>query len=227
MRFAIDTGGTFTDLVVEDDGGECHLFKARTTPADPIAGVLDALAAAAEGFGISQAELLSRGQVLVHGTTHAINAIITGRTARTALITTAGHGDVLVLREGGRTDPFNFTEPYPQPYVPRRLTFEVPERIRHDGFVLEPLDEAAVIAVIETLKAQLVEAVAVCLLWSIVNPAHEERVGALLAQHLPGIPFTLSHRLNPSIREFRRASSAAIDASLKPMMGDYMRNLDV
>lgn len=226
MRFAIDTGGTFTDLVVEDDGGECHLFKARTTPADPIAGVLDALSAAADGFGMPRRDLLSKGQVLVHGTTHAINAIITGRTARTAFITSAGHGDMLVLREGGRSDPFNFTEPFPQPYIPRRLTFEVPERIRSDGSVMHALDEAAVIAVTGKLMALSVEAVAVCLLWSIVNPAHEERIGELLAEHLPGVPFTLSHRLNPAIREFRRASSAAIDASLKPMMGDYMRTLE-
>jgi len=226
MRFAIDTGGTFTDLVVEDEAGECRMFKARTTPSDPIAGVLDSLTAAAEGYGLDRRELLARGTVLVHGTTHAINAIITGRTARTALITSEGHGDIMVLREGGRSDPFNFTEPYPQPYIPRSLTFEVPERIRSDGSVLTPLDEAAVIAVAKRLSAAGVEAVAVCLLWSIANPAHELRIGELLARELPGVPFTLSHALNPVIREFRRASSAAIDASLKPIMGSYMRTLE-
>lgn len=226
MRFAIDTGGTFTDLVVENEAGECRMFKARTTPSDPIAGVLDSLTAAAEGYGLDRRELLSRGTVLVHGTTHAINAIITGRTAKTALITSEGHGDIMVLREGGRSDPFNFTEPYPQPYIPRSLTFEVPERIRSDGSVMTPLDEAAVLAVTKRLAAAGVEAVAVCLLWSIVNPAHEIRVGELLARELPGVPFTLSHALNPVIREFRRASSAAIDASLKPIMGSYMRTLE-
>lgn len=226
MRFAIDTGGTFTDLIVEDDQGRCRMFKARTTPADPITGVLDALSAAADGYGLALRDLLGKGTVLIHGTTHAINAIITERTARTAFITTEGHRDMLVLREGGRSDPFNFTEPYPQPYIPRALSFEVPERIRSDGSILLPLDEPAVIAIAEELGRQAVEAVAVCLLWSIVNPAHEERVGELLTEHLPGIPFTLSHRLNPAIREFRRASSAAIDASLKPMMGDYMRSLE-
>lgn len=226
MRFAIDTGGTFTDLIVEDDDGLCRMFKAPTTPADPIAGVLDALRAAAHGFDLSLADLLGRGSMLMHGTTHAINAIITGRTARTALLTTIGHRDVLVLREGGRAEPFNFTAGFPEPYVPRALTFEVPERIRADGSVMTPLDEAAMIAIAGELKERKVEAVAVCLLWSIVNAAHEERVGELLAEHLPGVPFTLSHRLNPAIREFRRASSVAIDASLKPMMGSYMRNLE-
>jgi N-methylhydantoinase A len=226
MRFAIDTGGTFTDLIVEDETGVCRMFKARTTPADPINGVLDALSLAADGFGCTLRSLLSQGTVLVHGTTHAINAIITGRTARTAFLTTEGHRDMLVLREGGRSDPFNFTEAYPPPYIPRSLSFEVRGRIRPDGSVLETLDEAAVMAAIGEMKRRNIEAVAVCLLWSIVNSAHEERVGELLSQHLPGIPFTLSHRLNPAIREFRRASSAAIDASLKPMMGDYMRNLE-
>jgi N-methylhydantoinase A len=226
MRFAIDTGGTFTDLIVEDEAKECRMFKARTTPDDPIASVLDSLSTAAEDYGVSRRELLSRGDVLIHGTTHAINAIITGRTARTAFLTTEGHRDMLVLREGGRSDPFNFTEPFPQPYIPRSLSFEVRERIRRDGSVMEPLDEGAVADIARMLREKDVEAVAVCFLWSVVNPLHEERVGILLSEHLPGVPFTLSHRINPVIREFRRASSAAIDASLKPMMGDYMRNLE-
>ena len=109
--------------------------------------------------------------------------------------------------------------------MPRALTFEIPERILADGTVRTPLDEAAVIATIERLHAARVEAVAVCLLWSIVNPAHEERVGALLAEHLAGVPVTLSHRLNPSLREYRRASSACIDASLKPLMTRYLAGL--
>lgn len=226
MRLAIDTGGTFTDLIVEDDQGECRIFKARTTPDDPIAGVLDAISVAAQAYGVSRRDFLRQGEVLVHGTTHAINAIVTGRTARTALLTTEGHRDILVLREGGRSDPFNFTETYPQPFIPRSLTFEVPERIRFDGSIQAPIDEEAVIKIAVELKARKVEAVAVCLLWSIVNPAHEGRVGELLTKHLPDVPYTLSHALNPSIREFRRASSTAIDASLKPMMSTYMRTLE-
>ena len=226
MRFAVDTGGTFTDLVVEDDQGLCRLFKAATTPHDPVAGMLDALSLAAAADGRPLADFLASGTTLLHGTTHAINAIITGRTARTAFITTEGHGDMLVLREGGRAETFNFTHEFPQPYIPRSLTFEAPERMMADGSVRKALDEAAVVALIERLKEQSVEAVAVCLLWSIVNPAHELRIGALLAEHLPGIPFTLSHQLNPAVREFRRASSAAVDASLKPMMGRYMRDME-
>jgi len=225
MRFACDTGGTFTDLIVEDDRGGLHMYKAATTPDDPVKGVLDALTLAAADMDLSLGDLLARADMLIHGTTHAINAIITGNTAETAFLTTAGHPDILVLREGGRIEPFNFVAAYPQPYVPRALTFEVPERINSAGAVHTPLDEAAVIAIAGELKARAVEAVAVCFLWSISNPAHELRVGALLDEHLPGVPYTLSHQLNPALREYRRASSTAIDASLKPLMGRYLGGL--
>ena len=225
MRFAVDTGGTFTDLIVEDDDGGLHMFKAATTPDDPIRGVIDSLENAAAGLHTDLASLLARGELFIHGTTYAINAIVTGNTAKTAFLTTEGHRDILVFREGGRMEPFNFTVPFPQPYIPRALTFEVPGRILADGSEMAPFDDAAVLRTIEELKKQKVEAVAVCLLWSIVNPAHEDRVGELLAEHLPGVPYSLSYVLNPSLREYRRASSTAIDASLKPLMSTYMHNL--
>ena len=225
MRFACDTGGTFTDLIVEDDDGALTMYKASTTPADPVKGVLDALALAAEDRGIELSGLLAQGDMLIHGTTHAINAIITGNTARTAFLTTAGHPDILVLREGGRIEPFNFVAPYPEPYVLRALTFEVPERINSAGAPHTPLDEAATIEIIGRLREAHVEAVAVCFLWSISNPAHELRVGELLTDHLPGVPYTLSHQINPALREYRRASATAIDASLKPLMGKYLGGL--
>ena len=225
MRFAVDTGGTFTDLIVEDDAGGLHMFKAATTPDDPIRGVIDSLENAAAGMSTDLSGLLGQGELFIHGTTHAINAIVTGNTAKTAFLTTEGHRDILVFREGGRMEPFNFTVPFPQPYVPRALTFEVPGRMLADGTEMTPFDDAAVLKIIDDLRQRDVQAVAVCLLWSIVNPAHEDRVGELLAEHLPGVPYTLSHVLNPSLREYRRASSAAIDASLKPLMSAYMHNL--
>lgn len=225
LRFACDTGGTFTDLVVEDGAGRLSMFKASTTPSDPVAGVLDALGKAAAAFGTDIREMLGRGDAFMHGTTHALNAIVTGRTARTAFLTTAGHPDVLVLRMGGRMSPFDFATPYPEPYIPRRLTFEVPERVLADGSVLHPLDRGAVEGIAARLATAEVEAVAVCLLWSVFNPAHELAVEAILARTLPGVPVTLSHRLNPAIHEFRRASSAAVDASLKPLMGGYLSSL--
>ena len=225
MKFACDTGGTFTDLIVEDDDGVLTMYKAATTPKDPVKGVLDALNHAAEYRGENLKTLLSAGSMLIHGTTHAINAIITGNTAKTAFLTTWGHPDILVLREAGRIEPFNFHIPYPAPYVPRALTFEIPERIGSAGEVMLPLDEAAAIDIIKKLKKLKVESVAVCFLWSIAEPDHELRIGALLDKHLPGVPYTLSHRLNPALREYRRASSTAIDASLKPLMTRYLGSL--
>lgn len=219
-------GGTFTDLVVDDGSGALPLYKAPTTPAHPVDGVLAAVDVAAAARGGGRAELLGEAEVFIHATTRALNAVLTGATARTALLLTAGHPDVLLFREGGRADPFDLTVPYPRPFVPRALTFEVPERVLADGTLRRPLDEAAVAAVAAELAAAGVEAVAVCLLWSIVAPAHELRVGEILAERLPGVPVTLSHRLNPTLREYRRASSTAIDAALKPVMSGYVGELD-
>lgn len=225
MRFAVDTGGTFTDLIVEDDGGGLHMFKASTTPVDPIRGVIDALGLAAVKFGMGLRELLGGADMFIYGTTHALNAVLTGNTARTAFLTSAGHPDILVLREGGRAESFNFTVPFPDPYIPRALTWEIQGRMLADGSERTRLDEQSVLEAIAAMRSRKVEAVGVSLLWSIVNPAHEVRIGELLAQHMPGVPFTLSHQLNPILREYRRASATCIDASLKPMMAAYLATL--
>ena len=224
MWFASDTGGTFTDLVVEDEG-VWRSYKAPTVAADPVKGVIDALRLAADDRGLSLGALLAKGEVFIHATTHAINAVLTGNTARTALLTTMGHPDILLLREGGRPDPFDFSTPYPEPYIPRSLVFEVDERVDADGGIFRDLDEDAFAVLAQSLVAAKVDAIAVCLLWSVVNPVHEVRIGALLEKYLPGVPYTLSHQLNPAPREFRRASAAAIDASLKPMMTSYLGSL--
>jgi N-methylhydantoinase A len=225
MRFAVDVGGTFTDLVVEQPGGSLLVRKSPSTPSDPAKSVLDVLALAARDRGESLAELLAQGEHLIHGTTRAINAILTGTAARTAFLTTQGHPDVLLIREAGR-DVFNRIEEWPDPYIARSLTFEVPERIGSQGEVVRALDEARTREIVAGLQELDVEAVAVCLLWSTVNPAHEQRVGELLQAGLPGVPFTLSHTLNPTMREYRRASSTAIDASLKPVMARYLADLE-
>lgn len=226
LRFAVDTGGTFTDLIVGEPDGNLSLHKTATVPSDPVAGVINSLAAAADAAGERLEDYLARGDILVHGTTHAINAILTGSTARTAFLTTKGHPDTLVWREGGRAEAFDFKTPYPEPYIPKALTFEIPERIVVDGSVKTPLDEEATVAVLNRLAELHVEAVAVCFLWSIVSPEHEIAVGRLIEKHLPGIPYTLSHRINPSIREYRRAMSTCIDASLKPAMSAYLSGLE-
>lgn len=224
MRVSVDIGGTFTDLVVEQDS-RLRLFKSPTVPNDPVQGILNVLTMAAGAEGASLGAFLGRVESFVHATTRGLNAVLTGNTAKTALLTTSGHPDVLLLREGGRRHPFDNTIPYPDPYVPRSLTFEVNERITSTGAVLRPLDVAALERTCDRLIEERVEAVAVCLLWATINPDHELAVAGVLRRRLPGVPYTLSHALNPSLREYRRASSAAIDASLKPLMSAYIEGL--
>jgi N-methylhydantoinase A len=225
MRLAIDIGGTFTDLVVESDGRPLELFKAPTIPDDPATSAIAVLELAAQERGIGLADFLGDADVLIHGTTRGLNAILTGKQALTALVTTRGHPDILVFREGGRRNPFDNTRRYPEPYVPRRLTYQVSERIAADGRVLVQFDENDALRAIDELRKARVEAVAVCFLWSVVNPVHELRFARLLNDHAPDVQITLSHQLNPAVREYRRASSAAIDASLKPLISEYLTEL--
>lgn len=225
MRIAVDTGGTFTDLIVEDSGGTRHVFKRPTTPDDPVRGIFNALGEAADSHGESVEAMLGRTHTFIHATTRAINAILTNTTARTAYLATEGHPDTLLFREGGRIEIFNFTVEYPRPYVPRSLTFEIPERIAHDGGIVKALDEEATVDILLGLKDLGIEAIGVCLLFSTINPCHERRLGELIERHLPGIPCTLSHAVNPTLREYRRASSTCIDASLKPVMSAYLEEL--
>ena len=224
-RISIDTGGTFTDAVVADATGILALGKALTDPERNFTGVQAAIADAAGQLGMDLASLLHTTELFIYGTTRATNAIVTGRTARTAMLFTEGFPDILVYRQGGKLNPHQLNVDYPEPYVPRRLTFEVPERMDAEGGVVRPLDEARVREILLALREERVEALGVCLLWSIANPAHEQRVGALAAALLPGVACTLSHELNPVLREYPRASSTAIDASLKPLMQEQLRLL--
>jgi N-methylhydantoinase A len=226
FKIAVDTGGTFTDVVLADGDGQFSLSKAPTTPRRVFEGIGDALSLAAQERSLELRELLADTELLIYATTRSTNAILTGATARTALITTRGFRDTLTFREGGKLRPFDFRQPYPDPYIPRELTFEVGERITSEGEVLESLDPGEVRQVLDELHRSDVEAVAVALLWSIANPAHEELIGRLLEEQLPGVPYTLSSRLNPIIREYRRTSSAAIDASLKPLMQRHLADME-
>ncbi len=221
-RITVDVGGTFTDVVVVGADGELLIGKAPTTPERAFTGVRDALENVAAGLGATVPDVLAGTDLFVYSTTRATNAVLERTTAKTALLTTEGFPDVLVLREGGKSNPFDLDVPYPEPYVPRRLTFEVPGRIDAEGGIVTPLDEAAVRRIARNLAERGVEAVAVCLLWSVANSAHELRVSEILADELPDVPCTLSHRLNPVVREYRRASATALDASLKPLMGAHL-----
>jgi N-methylhydantoinase A len=224
-RIAIDTGGTFTDLVLADERGNLVLGKSPTTYRRIFGGIEGALNVVAEQIGTSASDVLHRTDLVIYGTTHATNAIIERAVARTAFLVTEGFPDILVLREGGKLDPFNLAYPPAEPYIPRRLTFEIHERVDSEGNVVIPLDEDQARGVLRRLRDRRVEAIAVCLLWSPANPSHENALGRLIESELPGVPYTLSSRLNPIIREYRRASSAAIDASLKPLMQRHLRDM--
>jgi N-methylhydantoinase A len=226
FRITADVGGTFTDVVVADANGRLILGKALTTRRRISEGLLEALARAAESIGLTVPSLLAETRLFVYGTTHATNAILEETTAQTAFLVTEGFPDILVRREGGKLNPFDFSEPYPDPYVPRRLTFEIRERVDAQGEVVLPLDEKQVVETLERLGRLDVEAIGVCFLWSFANPAHEEAVGRLIEEELPGVPYTLSYRLNPTMREYRRASSTVIDASLKPLMQEHLRAME-
>lgn len=224
-RIAVDTGGTFTDVVVGSDSGDMTAGKALTTYDRVFTGFEAAVRRAADSAGWSGDTVLRNADVIVYGTTHATNAVLTGKVAKTALLVTDGFADTLLLREGGRRDAFDSTAAYPGPYIPRRLTYEIRERITSEGDVLVPLDEEQVRGVLRTLVDDGVEAIAVSFLWSIMNDAHEARLAELIEEILPGLPYTLSNGANPTIREYRRSSAASIDASLKPFMADHLGNL--
>ena len=224
-RISVDTGGTFTDVVVASDDGELHIAKALTTYKRAFEGIGNALGDIAQELGVERRQLLEHARQFTYGTTRATNAIVEHKTARTAFFTTEGFPDVLLLREGGKLEPFRQVT-YPPPYVPRFLTFEIRERMDSDGTAFIELDEGSVVAAIDEADRLQVEAIGVSLIWSTVNPAHELRVGELIAEHAPDVPYTLSHQLNPIVREYRRASSTVIDASLKPVMQDFLLALE-
>lgn len=221
---SVDTGGTFTDVVVADASGATAVAKALTTKERAFRAVSSALDVAADKLGVPPRELLAQCTRFNYGTTRSTNAVVEGKAARTAFFSTAGFPDILLLREGGKPDPFR-QMPYGKPYVARHLTFEVDERMDAEATVFRPLDEDSVLAAIHGAVEQGAEAVGVCLLWSVANPAHELRVGELLDEHAPGLPYTLSHQLNPVVREYRRASAAVLDASLKPLMQQFFADL--
>src|SRR6516165_1683448 len=186
-RIGIDVGGTFTDLVAVDDSGRATLAKVPSTPGDPSVGVLDGLRLLADTFGLELAALLSWTDRVVHGTTVATNALIEHKGARVGLLTTAGHRDVIEMREGLKDDRYNLRLPPPEQLVPRKLRLSVTERMRADGRVETPLDPASLDRAIALLKDQQVEAVAVCYLHAYRDPRHEQTTKDAIERGLPGI----------------------------------------
>lgn len=224
-RLGIDIGGTFTDAtLIDETTGEMRIGKVSSTPKDPSLGFLEATHRMLRASDISPYQV---GYV-VHGTTVATNAIIEGKLARTGFITTKGFRDILEIGRQMRPPvamyDLNFEKP--KPMVPRYLCFGVPERLGAQGEVLEPLDEAAVRAVAEQLRKEGVESIAVCLLHSYVNPAHERRVGEILREVYPEALVSLSWEVAPEFREFFRASTTVINASIRPIVASYLQNIE-
>jgi N-methylhydantoinase A len=218
LRIGIDIGGTFTDLVGIAADGRILRRKAASTPHDYgegiVAGVRELLAEA--GGDISE---------VLHGTTIGSNAILEGRGARTALITTRGFRDTLDIRDLRMPRIYDIAWTKPPALVERRLRLEVTEKTRHDGSIATPLDPASVEAAIALLRAERVESLAICLLHSYANPAHEQAVAAQVRAAMPDLPLSVSHEILPEIKEYPRTSTTVINAYVQPVVRAYLTAL--
>ena len=220
-RLAVDIGGTFTDVVLE--AGDRRLTKkVLTTSRAPEEGVMEGTLALLAEAGVA----LGAVDVLVHGTTLATNAIIERKGARTALIATHGFRDVLDIAYESRYDQYDIFIEKPVSLVPRARRFTVPERVDVGGRVLLALDEAAAATLPAQLQAERIESVAVSLLHSYANPAHELRVREILLTALPDLAVTLSSEVCPEVREYERTSTAVANAYVQPLMAGYLGRLD-
>jgi N-methylhydantoinase A len=220
LRVGIDTGGTFTDLVAFDTAtGALTTSKTGSRPHVPMEAFSEALAVA----GIT----LEQVTALVHGTTIATNALIERKGARVAFLTTQGFEDMPFIQRINRRELYNLGWVKAAPLVPSRSAcLGVSERILADGSIYLPLDEEHLRSLCRRIADEGYEAVAVCLLFAFLNPLHEERVEAILAEELPALPHSISHRVAPIWREYERASTAIADAYLKPLVARYVHDLD-
>jgi N-methylhydantoinase A len=218
MRVGVDIGGTFTDLVISEDGA-LRVHKLPSTPADPAQAMLAGLTAIAGA--------LDRLTHVVHGSTVATNAILERKGAKVALITTKGFRDILALGRQNRPDLYALHPTLPPPLIPRDLCFEVPERIDHHGEIVEPLDIDALNDVLAQIKKLKVDAVAVCFLYSFLNSDHELIVRGRMSQIslLDDTRVALSCEVLPEFREYERASTVALEAYVRPIMSRYIAKL--
>ena len=225
-KIGIDVGGTFTDFLLSDSDGRTRVFKTPTTPRQPEEGVFTGLAKIADDLNIPLAELLRDVDTIVHGTTITTNAVLTGSGAKTAFLTTKGFRDILNMRRGLKERQFDFKYRPPPPIVPRHLVFSIEERVNADGEVVTPLADADVLAAIDAIKTQGIEAVAVSYLWSFVNPAHERRTAELIGAALPDLYCSLSSEILPQIRVYERHSTTVLNAYAGPPLAGYLTDLE-
>ena len=238
IRFSnigVDTGGTFTDLVLIDADGIVRTEKSFSTPQSRERGVFDVLERAARTLNTSVSDILSHTDIFAHGTTASTNALIERRGARVGVLFTAGFEDTLGIARGpiGRVGglpqsqamDFIHTEP-PAPLVPPDMVRGVVQRIGSDGRIVKPLNESALRRSIEDLITRGTESLAVCLLWAFRNPAHEKRVASICEEVAPSIPVSLSHQIAPKMGEFERAVTTVINAYIGPLTQKYISDLD-
>ncbi len=226
MRIGIDVGGTFTDIVLVDDKHKkIHYTKVLTTPKNPAQGVLNGIEKILRMANATMADL--DYMVHGHGTTIGTNALIERKGAKTGLITTAGFRDVLEIARIERPDEglYDFLVDTPEPLVPRYLRVEVDERIGSKGEVVRPLDEQSVVRAVNFLREQRVETIAVCLLFSFLNPKHELRVKEICHEIYPDAFVSISSEICPEFREFERTSTTVINAYLQTIVERYIGNL--
>jgi N-methylhydantoinase A len=222
-RIGIDSGGTFTDAVLFDEQtGALHITKTPSTPYDPSLGVFEAIQKIIRLSGLPPLEV----SALIHGTTVATNALLEYKGVRTAVILTEHFKDILSIVRQDRPKMYDFFKRRPEPLVPRHLRFEVRERMLYDGRVLVPLDQDQVRSIIARLKRDGIMAVAVCLLHSYANPAHEIRIKELFDVHYPEASVSLSWDVLPEIREYERMSTTIINAYVMPIIERYLRELE-
>ncbi|HCI85330.1 MAG TPA: hypothetical protein DHV68_00655, partial [Dehalococcoidia bacterium] len=222
FRIGVDIGGTFTDgTLVDSVTGEVTTSKVLSTPSNPASGFISAVQKLLSVDSVDPAAI----EHVVHATTVATNAIIEGKTAKTAFVTTEGFRDMLEIARQIRPSLYDLQFEKPAPLVPRQLCFEVPERLNAKGEVVTPLDESALAQLVEQIAESEIEAVAVCLLHSYRNPDHERRVGETIAAKLPNVIISLSSDVVPEFREYLRASTTVINSSVAPIVSTYLSSI--
>jgi N-methylhydantoinase A len=227
FRIGIDVGGTFTDLVAVDAQGRVAIAKVPSTPGDQSFGVMEGLERLAEALSIDRATMLTRTERIVHGTTVATNALLEQKGAKVGLLTTAGHRDIIEMREGLKDDRYNLRQPPPTQLVPRQRRLGVRERMRHDGRVEIALDHGSLNGAIAVLKSQGVEAVAICYLHSWRNAIHERATAQAVAAAMPGVYIALSADVLPQIKEYDRLCTTVVNAYVGPALGRYLTRLEI
>ena len=221
-RVGIDIGGTFTDVaMVEEQSGRIGIAKVLTTPRDFGQGVINGITQGLERYGIAAADV----SLLSHATTVVTNALLEKKGARAGFIATRGFRDILELRRSSRPDLYDLFQDGPAILIPRRHRYEITERIDAQGEVVIPLADDELPALIDAIRAEKLETIAVSLMFSFLNDAHERRIGAALRAALPGVGVFLSCEVLPEIREFERASTTGVCAYVGPLLASYLERL--